>query len=207
MSNEIVKILDADVVTAVENPHYRVDVAALNLARGLSRGDSLDTPAYKFQMELLTEAVRDYSMARGKLTREVVDPLKDEAGVKTDASWSLDFSKKQLTITPVGPEITTITDEIIVDKDDVAKVSELDILVSVYANIIERVGDTFEKNGEASIKALIAKQAEVAKAYDLAKNEIQEKYVQPYLQANDIDGKCTWTLDFQTQKITITKVN
>ena len=50
MSNEIVKILDADVVTAVENPHYRVDVAALNLARGLSRGDSLDTPAYKFQM-------------------------------------------------------------------------------------------------------------------------------------------------------------
>lgn len=205
MSTEIVKILDADVVTAVENPHYRVDVAALNLARGLSRGEPLDSPAYKFQMDLLTEAVKDYSIARGKLTREVVKPLKDEAGIKSDASWSLDFAKKQLTITPVGPDISTITDEIIVDEADIEKVSKLDVLVNAYTYIIERIGNTFEKNGEATVKEFIAKQAEIGREYDYAKGEIQEKYVQPYLRANEINSTCTWTLDFETKKITITQ--
>ena len=201
----ITKTIDAEISTAVENPHYRVDVAALNLARGLSHGDSLDTPANQFQMKLLTEAVADYSVARGRLTREVVNPMKKEAGIKSDVSWALEFSTRVLTVTPVGPDREIITEDLTVDRDDITEVRELDTLINVYANIIERVGDTFEKNGEASIEDLIAKQAEVAKAYDLAKNEIQEKYVQPYLQANDIDGKCTWTLDFQTQKITITK--
>lgn len=205
MSTEIIKTLDADVVTAVENPHYRVDVAAINLARGLSRGESLDSPAYKFQMDLLTEAVKDYSIARGKLTREVVRPLKNEAGINSDASWSLDFSKKQLTIIPIGPDITTITDEIVVDDADVEKVSELDVLVNAYAYIIERVGNTFEKNGETAVKEFIEKQAEISRKYDYAKNEIQEKYVQPYLAANEITSKCVWTLDFETKKITITQ--
>lgn len=205
MSTEIVKILESDIVTAVENPHYRVDVAALNLARGLSRGDSLDAPAYKFQMDLLTEAVNDYSIARGKLTREVVKPLKEEAGIKSDASWSLDFSKKQITITPVGPDLTVVTEDLVVDEAEVENVRKLDTLVNVYSNIIERVNDTFDKNGEEAIKAFINKQAEVAKEYDRAKNAIQEKYVQPYLSANEVDGNCTWVLDFETQKITITK--
>ena len=199
------KIIDADISTAVENPHYRVDVAALNLARCLSRGDSLDTPANQYQMKLLTEAVADYSVARGRLTREVVNPIKEEEGIKSDASWSLDFSKKELTITPVGPDLELVTNDILVDVDDIAEVKELDTLLNVYSNIMERVGDTFDHRGEKAIKDFVLKQAETAKKYDAAKHAIQNKYVQPYLAANAIEGEVTWVLDFETKRITITK--
>ena len=201
----IKKIIDETISTAVENPHYRVDVAALNLARGLSRGDSLDTPANQFQMKLLTEAIADYSVARGRLTREVVNPMKEEAGIKSDVTWSLEFSKKELTVTSVGPDREVITEDITVDPDDITEVRELDILINVYSNIIERVGDTFDSHGEKAVAAFITKQAEVARDYDAAKNAIQSKYVQPYLVANKIEGNVSWVLDFETRKITITK--
>lgn len=201
----IKKTIDSNISTAVENPHYRVDVAALNLARGLSRGDSLDTPANQFQMKLLTEAVADYSVARGRLTREVVNPMKEEANIKSDVSWSLEFSTRELTITSIGPDREVITDDITVDSDDITEVRELDTLINVYANIIERVGDTFDSHGEKAIERFISEQAEIAKKYDAAKNEIQRKYVQPYLAVNEIEGNVTWVLDFETRKITITK--
>ena len=201
----ITKTIDAEISTAVENPHYRVDVAALNLARGLSHGDSLDTPANQFQMKLLTEAVADYSVARGRLTREVVNPMKKEAGIKSDVSWALEFSTRVLTVTPVGPDREIITEDLTVDRDDITEVRELDTLINVYANIIERVGDTFETRGEKAIEKFISKQAEIAKKYDAAKNVIYSKYVQPYLLANGLEGEFTWVLDFETRKITITK--
>ena len=128
-----------------------------------------------------------------------------EGCIKSDVSWALEFSTRVLTVTPVGPDREIITEDLTVDRDDITEVRELDTLINVYANIIERVGDTFETRGEKAIEKFISKQAEIAKKYDAAKNAIYSKYVQPYLFANGLEGEYTWVLDFETRKITITK--
>ena len=197
--------LEQDVVNMVENPHYRVDVAAMNVARGVANGNSLDNPAYAYQLELLKEAVTDYSQARGKLTREIVDPYRRDNNIKQDVNWNLDFQEKVLTITPVGPELEYIDNDITVDEETVEKLKELDMMTNVYAFIVDRVGDTFNDNGKAAYKLLFDMQTENSQAYDEAKRDVETRYVIPFLTENNIPDHITWKLDFSSGKVTISK--
>lgn len=205
MNEKYSKIIDANISTAVENPHYRVDVAAMNLARILSRGDTIKSAAGMFQMKLLRQAITDYSRERGNLTREVVNPFKKEVGIETDANWNLDFSTRTLTIYPVGKKIEVITDDIVVDDAEVNVLEELDINANVYASIIDRLDGAYDESAEDAIAQFIFEQAENARTYERTKQDLQAKYVQPYLETCGITEKVTWSLDFTTKKITITK--
>lgn len=202
---EYVIEIPEDVSTEVENPHYRVEMSAMNIARGLSHGSSIDSPAMQFQMGLLTDAVRDYEEARGRLSRDFVEANKREFGILKDVNWNLDFTTRMLTITPVGPDREVIECDITVDADDVKPVYDADVMVNVYNEIMDRVTDVFTEDGKDELKALAMKQAEAVGAYDRAKNGIETKYVRPFLDANNISEKVIWKLDFTTKKITITK--
>lgn len=201
--------VDPEIINALEAKHYECETATRNIAFELSKGNSLDSDAVKYQLDRLHKFYPIYNQLKDEFTRNVVHPIIKERHGNGTCSWNIAFDKKEVDISMELGEWIDATEDagLSISIEDAKRIEAAKNDSEIYGDIISYLSSNglLQSVPESIMDELNDRQVKAMKDYGNGRNSISNEVVMPYLDKNHIEGSVTWNLDFTTGKITFTR--
>ena len=200
--------IEEDENTTLERYADMIDRRCTAAARLISKDTSFNNETVQKIFAEICQLEADYSRGKTAISDKYARPLSIEKwGETAVVNWTIDFASHMLTITYGGNDnrITTVTD-IVMDEAFTEEQRTLSVKRTALADIIDRVIQTSPTIDNVSFTELQNICDEVEDAYQNNIKVIDRDYVRAWFDENEPEAPVntrSWSLDFDTRKITV----